>query len=553
MNFFKTILVVLIEQAKALKNFVLTKSDPVLLSFLLFILNYRISFKILAIAALYFFKPKIKFNRDGVTLFYFSMIFLSFFNLVFIHRDYSYQHVVTVLAGMLIWLCCLLTYYQIRFAVNNNQPFKITNTLKILTLINLAVTCYDYLKVVFITGTINPFTQISPPPYGVSSGDLIGGVFGDIHLVNTIISCFLVLFFMYRKCVGYSIASLLPFLLTGSNLGTLILFAVLLYVLVLKKGAIYKTIALSLMCGIVLFYLKITPDNKNYMLKVLTKAGEYFSKQQPKTYLANAPLISNNNDLKPKKVYTKDELVAMYISYLIKTKKITQKNAITKPDEGVIKKLTAYKLTNEKQNQKRSDYVFARKDSVARAKENNPLFEYGKLKKYNLDSVSGKIVSFKQTKNYLQSNWQVALFGAGVGSFSSRQAFINSGIVGDSRILTALPQYETREFKQNHKSIFKYLMYQDDETHSITNLPFCWYNQVFGEYGIIGFLSFAIFYFGFFIKKLPRLSYGKLLLICVFGFLFFDYWYERLSVMVLFELLMLIDLKSETEEEEETV
>ena len=193
--------------------------------------------------------------------------------------------------------------------------------------------------------------------------------------------------------------------------------------------------------------------------------------------------------------------------------------------------------------------VFYLKDSLQKAKSAKQFFEYGRLKKFDLDKEAGKIISFRQTANYLRSGPGALFFGAGAGSFSSRQAFITSGIVEDSRLLMKLPHYETSEFKNNHEAIFKYLMYRDDETHSITNLPFCWYNQMLGEYGLFGALVFVVFYCGYFLKRFRLLSYGKLLLPAMLMFFLFDYWYERLSVVIVFEILMLLDLKIKAQEE----
>lgn len=152
-----------------------------------------------------------------------------------------------------------------------------------------------------------------------------------------------------------------------------------------------------------------------------------------------------------------------------------------------------------------------------------------------------------QTRDYLLSSYKNFLFGAGIGGFSSRLAFISSKIVTDSRILMALPKYENGAFTSNHKAIFKYLLFLDDEYHSITNLPFCWYNELLGEYGLLGLILFVVFYLGFFYKRIRLLTFGRLLLALMFLFFLFDYWYERLSVMVLFELLILLNIKISVE------
>jgi hypothetical protein len=60
---------------------------------------------------------------------------------------------------------------------------------------------------------------------------------------------------------------------------------------------------------------------------------------------------------------------------------------------------------------------------------------------------------------------------------------------------------------------------------------------------LIGTLIFAIFYLGYFTTRYRRLSYGRYLLLALLGFLLFDYWFESFSLVVLFELFVLLNIK----------
>jgi hypothetical protein len=521
-----------------LRTVFLDKMDPALLLFMVFMFNFRFSLKLIAIIGIYVYRPNFKIKLNGIVWFYISMILLGIINILFIHRDYSYSHSMAVLAGSLIWLTCLLSYHQISLAVELNSPAKLFNTLKLLALLNFCVSIYDILHVMFITGTINPYTQICPPPYGISSGDLVGGIFGQVHLVNTVISCFLLVFFIYQSSFLYALICLIPFLLTGSNLATLILIGMLTYILLFKKNMLIKYYASYCILITVLFYIKITPTNKDYMTSILAKVQKQFSKPasvpaQPLEMHAEPPI----------KKLTKEELISQYVQYKRKLLNDSVLEDEFTTSKLVFQSLYAKQERQIKEKQIQLDLTWYKKDSLKLAKAKKEFFDYGKLKTFDLDKEPGKITSFKQTKAYLGQSWQNAFFGAGIGSFSSRLAFITSGIADDSRILMALPKYETEEFKQNHKAIFKYLMFLDDETHSITNLPFSWYNGVFGEYGLIGFLMFVFAYLAYFFKRIKLLSYGKLILISMIAFFLFDYWYERLSVIMLFELILLFDIK----------
>jgi hypothetical protein len=540
-----------------LKNYLDSKIDPVLLTFLLLLLNYRLSFKILALTAIFILRPHFRLQRNGVTLFYASMIALGLTNFA-LSADYSYQHSVIVLTGCATWLACLLTFHQLKLSVEACSIVKLTNTLKSLAIINLIASLIDFTKIVFVTHALNPYTQLLPPPYGISSGDFIGGVFGGLHLVNTIICSLLMIFFIYQNSATYTLICLLPFLLTGSNLGTIILTAVLLGVIFLKKGVVLKTIAVICIAFTCLFYIRITPENQRYMANVVSKilrqvthkaiSHEHIT-NQVSLHKGNQATITSFRTKEKKRVHTKEELISMYIWYKQKKQNAAKPINTVLADVNVLKAINTYEAKIKELELKKNKDIIDLKDSLVKAKSASSFFEYGKLKKFDLDGKSGKLISFEQTVNFLSSSPTRALLGGGIGSFSSRLAFITSGIVDDSRILLALPFYETPEFVQNHKALFKYLMYCYDETHSITNLPFCWYNEVFGEYGIVGFLLFLLFYCGYFARKAQWFSLGFMLLAAMLGFFFFDYWFERLSVVVIFELLMLLFIKMKEQKE----
>jgi hypothetical protein len=58
-------------------------------------------------------------------------------------------------------------------------------------------------------------------------------------------------------------------------------------------------------------------------------------------------------------------------------------------------------------------------------------------------------------------------------------------------------------------------------------------------------LAFFIFYVGFFLKNFRKLTYGIPLVLFLSGIFFVDYWFEQLSIVVFFELLLFLNLKEE--------
>ena len=63
------------------------------------------------------------------------------------------------------------------------------------------------------------------------------------------------------------------------------------------------------------------------------------------------------------------------------------------------------------------------------------------------------------------------------------------------------------------------------------------------EYGLAGLLFFIIFYISFFLKPVRKLTYGLPILVVMLAVFGIDYWYEQLSIVILFELLMLLNIK----------
>ncbi|MEN0055567.1 MAG: hypothetical protein AAGC65_17955, partial [Mucilaginibacter sp.] len=98
-------------------------------------------------------------------------------------------------------------------------------------------------------------------------------------------------------------------------------------------------------------------------------------------------------------------------------------------------------------------------------------------------------------------------------------------------------------FLVNHLDLYLNYFSKSSGSHSLTNSPFSVYDQILAEYGLIGLLVFSIYYLGFFAKHYQKLTYGIPILFLMMAVLFTDYWFEQLSVMVFFELLLLLNIK----------
>ncbi len=162
--------------------------------------------------------------------------------------------------------------------------------------------------------------------------------------------------------------------------------------------------------------------------------------------------------------------------------------------------------------------------------------------------VPYKFHSFGETLDYNLSSTKNFLLGAGGGNFSSRVAFICSG-----EYVTWFPQkfvYASPEFEENHLGIWNHdFKNKWDDRNNTANQPFSFYNQLLGEYGFVGLFLFLTLYIGFIFKKWKILTYSKFMLFALLGYFLLDYWFEYFSVIIIFELFLMLDVKIHSNKE----
>src|SRR5207244_463121 len=113
--------------------------------------------------------------------------------------------------------------------------------------------------------------------------------------------------------------------------------------------------------------------------------------------------------------------------------------------------------------------------------------------------LQGKNLSVTETREYLFSSPTAFLFGAGTTRFSSLTAQKMSGYDSSRLFMNVLPHYKSKLYAENH-----YLLIDgretagDDALLSSANWPDSLYNQLFGEYGVLGAMVFLIYYLGFY-------------------------------------------------------
>ena len=158
------------------------------------------------------------------------------------------------------------------------------------------------------------------------------------------------------------------------------------------------------------------------------------------------------------------------------------------------------------------------------------------------NKLPGKILALQQTADYLKTNPSHLMTGTGMGNFSSKLAFKASAL----DIAGYYPDkyaYIDPAFQENHLALYLSFFTKREGLHSVINTPHSVFDQMAGEYGLTGLAAFFILYILFFAKRIKKLSYGLPILVFMTGLFFTEYWFEQLSIVFLFELLMILNRK----------
>lgn len=159
-----------------------------------------------------------------------------------------------------------------------------------------------------------------------------------------------------------------------------------------------------------------------------------------------------------------------------------------------------------------------------------------------------KLVSFEDTaKNWVSSPGSF-LFGEGGGKFSSRTAFVTGGHYAPWYPKSLV--YRSEKFEENHFRLWNkkalYIAFRD----GTQNQPFSVYNQMVGEFGLIGVaLLFIYLFYG--VYRWRYLSYGKIIVLSLPAFFLLDYWFDYFTVIVFFELFLNLNIKEKLNAEKE--
>lgn len=524
-----------------IKNWI-SSIDWVVFGALLLMINVSTVVKLVGIVFLLFFSLRNGFKvqdliKSETPKFYLIVLFISLLHYLLSWNYFDMTVIVKTGVSLLYWGASFLILTMLYKRVKTSSLEKIKNAITLLLVLNIAFSFIDLLAIIIEIKDINPFTyKGSGTKYFMSTGDYIRGVSFDTSSVNAFICLFSFIYFLFDRKYLLAFLSVVILLFTNSNLANLILLPILI-LLFIQGSKFIKTITVLCFGVILIFYIKIIPQSFAYIMNHFD--SEYSVKQY---------YIKENDSIQTaQNIHIRDSIITDYHhrflagNDLVKEtpKEIVKNNSIKVPEKQ------KEQLVQEEQvvetTPKEKDIDFLKEFIVAHYDVEN----------FQDDSIlvsekhPGKVLSHQQTLLFSMTSVEHFLIGNGPGNFSSKLAFKLSGVLNHPASTSNRFKIDD-SFKKNHLRIYSYYFNEDVAKHSILNAPYSSYNQLLGEYGYLGLFAFIFFYLGFFIKRMKLLQYGRYLLIALIPMLFIDYLFEGMSILILFELLMFVDIKSNT-------
>ena len=527
--------------------------DWQLLLFMVLFLDVKLVVKLAAIVFIFAlnFNLKLGFNTKNsrLPLFYLLVPAIGLFNF-FISNNYSNaNYAIVLLTGIGFWGLCILAVHQVKLAVERNPPKVIHQTLAAFFVINAIISLLNLVVIVWHTHTFNPYTyQGEYQKYFVSTGDFVKGLTFDTSTTNAVLNAFGVIYFLTKKNARMVLVCMAVLLLTGSNFTNVVLLVIMLGLFIFKTDRVQKSLLVVCCMFLVVFMAKISPQNNDYLVNTLKiiiyqkdykspwptnpipltqRADSTLTPYEKKQKLAMLYLDSINGSHAPK---TKPAIVAkaqVIAAPILKT----DAGKIVLPKPNLNAPIYQNLATTPPEQVQLADFVRSHKSIL-------PISGHPKV----FTAMPGKVTTMVQTINFLKQHPAKIITGAGIGNFSSKLAFRTTGL----RFTGGYPAkyvYINRDFLVNHLDIYLNFFSRGASLHSLTNSPFSVYDQLLSEYGLLGLALLFVFYIGFFARHYKQLSYGIPLLALVLAIFFIDYWFEQLSVLVMFELMMFLDLK----------
>jgi hypothetical protein len=519
--------------------------DWKLLLFLVLFLNVKLVVKLAAIALIYLlqfnFKLDFKIRNSRLSIFYLVVIGIAVFNWILAAGFTNINYTIAFLTGTFFWTLCILAMHQLKLCVEQSSEAVIHRTIIAYFLLNALISISTYVIIVIKTGAINPYLyQGEYQKYFIGTGDYIKGISFDTSTTNAVLNGFGVIYFLSKKNVKMMMLCMIILLMTGSNITNFLLAAVLLLMFIFRTDRDQKSLVFVCLLLLVIFLAKVSPQNNSY---VSTYLGNIINSEDKKPTVENLSPIT----LRPDNTLTAEErnekIATLYLDSLYRLRNDKENKVIVHPAALVQKTEIPTADINSAPYQHKSIITPVEDNMKQFIQLHSNELTLSTNENYH-SKLPGKIIAYKQTFDFFKQNPLKIISGTGTGNFSSKLAFKTTGL----NIAGGYPQqfiYINEPFLKHHLDLYLSYFTKPDGFHSIANNPNSVYDQLLSEYGLLGLSAFIIFYLGFFLKNFKKLSYGIPLTFFLSGIFFADYWFEQLSIVVFFELLLFLNMKEE--------
>lgn len=536
---------------KKLKNLL----DWKLLLFLVLFLNVKLAVKIPAIVVIYLLQFNFKFGfslkNSRLPLFYLLAIAIAILNWLIGNNYGNINYNIVLLTGIGFWVLCILAMHQVKLSVDNNDTETIHRTIIVFFILNALLSFFNLAVIAFETGSINPYTyQGQYQKYFLGTGDYIKGLTFDTSTTNAVLNAFGVIYFLTKKNTAMLFVCMTVMLLTGSNFTNLVLLIVLVILFVFRTSRNQKSLIVICLVFLVVFLAKISPQNETYVTENFKRAFHLNVKNKavpvpvrPKLFLPITLMPDSllNADQKKWKIAQRyidsmyvvahPQQVAKKIQQPAQTVLETQNGRVYVPQPNINSMPYQHVIDTSYYQKRLLSFISTHKASLPLSGRDN----------FKLQ-LPGKIVGWLQTINFLHQHPLKIITGDGMGNFSSKLALRASGL-GFSGGYPQKYIYMNPDFLSNHLDVYLNFFSKKTDIHSISNNPDSVYDQLLAEYGLLGLAAFLLYYLGFFLKQYKQLTYGLPILLIALGVFFIDYWFEKLSILLFFELLLLLNIK----------
>ncbi len=534
-------------------------ADWKLLLFLVLFLNVKLAIKVPAIALIYLLQFNFKFGfslkNSRLPLFYLLAILIALLNWIVSCNYLDVNYNIVLATGIGFWVMCILAMHQVKLFVERNEPDTIHRTIVIFFVLNAVLSLCNLGAIILQTGAINPYTyQGQYQKYFIGTGDYVRGLTFDTSTTNAALNALGVIYFLHKRNAAMLLVCVIILLLTGSNFTNIVLLACFALLFFFKSNKIQKSlIAVSIML-LVVFMVKTSPQNYMYVHETIKNslhqaqtvpvAGTLHTslpKPGPRPALPITLTPDNQLNAEQKKQKTAQRhidsiYVVMNPVHAIRTPQAGKTDAgrpiIPKPD------------INSRPYQHIADTNDYQRRLLAFIGMHKPELPLSAGPKYNTQ-LPGKAISGMQTLHFFDRHPVKLFLGAGLGNFSSKLAFRASGL-GFAGGYPKKYIYLSPDFLSNHLDVYLNFFSKKTDYHSLSNSPDSVYDQLLAEYGLLGLAAFLVWYLGYFLKHYKVLTYGLPMLAIVLAMFFIEYWFEQLSILVFFELLLLLNIKEKT-------